>query len=143
METPEIKFIWNIQRKEFLWCNIGQWWSNTIPCSQICPECLQSSLERYSPQQSPLTPTDLPKRCKSSRLGKALVCHENMRRFALAAKDLQIKNKSETHYSRERKLFSDKKSQRRNNYMWLSVTIYHSLQLSKLYGTCNYLFNYL
>ena len=64
-----LKIILCVKKWWFLWCNIGQWWSETIPGSQICPGYLQSSLEQYSPQQSPLTPTDLPKRYKSPRIG--------------------------------------------------------------------------
>ena len=33
------------------WCYISKWWSNTIPGSQICPLCFQSSLEISSSGQ--------------------------------------------------------------------------------------------
>ena len=34
----------------------------------MCPECWQSSVEKSSPQQSPLPPIDLSKGCKAARV---------------------------------------------------------------------------
>ena len=50
----------------------------------------QSSLEKYSPQQSPLTPTDLPKGCKSPRAGLNLTVYLSWQSFSEAQKYYQI-----------------------------------------------------
>ena len=67
--SPYLQYIWCVHRKQLLWCYISQWWSKTIPSTQMCPECMQPSSKKPSPQQSPLPPIDIPKRCKTPRVG--------------------------------------------------------------------------
>ena len=65
--SPYLQYIWCVHRKQLLWCYISQWWSNTIPGTQMCPECMQPSPEKSPPKQSSLTWITLWKQYKICR----------------------------------------------------------------------------
>ena len=66
--TPTLR--WDtgaICRTYIFWCYFGKWWQHSNTSTQVCLECLQSSAEKSSREQSPFQPLVVTERCQTER----------------------------------------------------------------------------